>query len=506
MATNKKQIKTRNKENPAKGQPVQESKKIAFNPAVSQKLLLPVFIIYCALIIFGVLHHESWADEAQSWLIARDNSLAGILKLLPSEGHPPLWYLLLYPVTHLGLPYEAIKWLTAIIAIASVFILLFKSDLPVALKILLPFSYIFFFEYSLFGRSYCLIIFFLAAIISLYPNRFEKPWLFAFSVIGLFNTHILAFSFALGFTGLYFIDAIQYKKFNKNTLAAFALMIIGGLYLVPYLMRDKMTSHFQQFITDHSEKIMNAIKGGILADGNASLALILLIAAVVLLAQRTKPLLLAICGISGVLYILGYRYGGTLRHFAVLFVILLGSYGIAQYYKDDALNMLKSLKQNTVQYGIWLMCIIILCQLPATLKSYRQDIGGLYSDSKNVAEYLTGNTGKNNVIVAWQATTCLGVLPYMPGRKLYYAECQRYGTHYIYDSCFRAEIWMNPVDYAVKIAHDNFKDSMGNLVFLFNYPIMPQTEKYLDLVYTTSEPTARWDETFYIYKFKENVK
>src|SRR5690606_4070595 len=149
------------------------------------------------------------------------------------------------------------------------------------------------------------------------------------------------------------------------------------------------------------------------------------------------------------------------------FVILLGGYGIAQNYNDEKFNPFRNIKQNLTQYGIWLMCGIILLQLPNTLASYKQDMTGLYSDSKNAADYIKNNTDKDNIIVAWQATTTLGTLPYMPNRKLYYAECQRYGTHYIYDSCFRAEVWMNPVDYAVKIAHDNFADSLDRLVFLF---------------------------------------
>lgn len=475
-------------------------------PVQLKNLQLLVFIIYSALILFGVLHHESWADEAQSWLIARDNNLSGILRLLPSEGHPPLWYLLLYPVTHLGLPYESIKWLTAIIAIAAVYLLLFRTNIPILLKLFLPFSYVFFFEYALFGRSYCLILFFIAAIISLYPKRYEKPWLFAMVIIGLYNTHMLVFTFAFGLMLLFLADAIQQKKANSKVLLPFAMMCMGGLYLVPYLTTDKMASHFGRFITDHAEKITSAISGGILVDGNKELSIILFLVSIILLAQRTKPLFLALCGIGGVLYILGYRYGGTTRHFAVLFVILFSSYAIASFYKEDSLNIMKKIKPDLTKTGTWLICCIILLQLPYSFGQYKRDMDDIYSDAKNTAEYLSANTTKQNVIIAWPASNTLGILPYMPGTKFYYAECERYGTHYIYDSCFRSEQWMNPVDYAVKVAHDNFKDSLDNIVFVFNYFIMPQTEKYLDLVYKTPEETVRWDETFYIYKFKENVK
>jgi hypothetical protein len=469
-------------------------------------LLWLAFAVYIITIILGVTNHESWADEAQSWLIVRDNSLGEIFRILPSEGHPPLWYLILFPLAKSGAPYESIKWLTAFIAIAAIYILLFRTRLHLFVKLLIPFSYMFLVEYALFGRSYSLIAFFIAAIISLYPMRFEKPWLYALAVIGLFNTHILIFSFCAGLAGLYLLDGVQYKKLKGNVLGAFVAMSIGGAYLLPYLMQDKMTDHFGRFMTDHAAKIAGAITGGMVVEGNTPFSIVLFVIAVLLLIQRPKALLLAICGAGGVLYILGYRYGGTTRHFVMIFAILLGSYGIAEAYKEEGATFLKNIKQNLTEWGTYVLSIIIVCQLPVTFEKYTLDKEYLYSNSKNTAAFIKKNFKDDNIIVAWQATSCLSLLPYLPERKFYYAECQRFGTHYIYDSCFRSEEWMKPVDYGVKVAHEQFPDKVDKLVFLFNYPILPQSQKYLDLVYKTPEEILRWDETFYIYKFKAGVK
>ena len=40
-----------------------------------------VFAAFMCIGIFAGLHHEAWADEAQSWLIARDNDLIGIFNM-----------------------------------------------------------------------------------------------------------------------------------------------------------------------------------------------------------------------------------------------------------------------------------------------------------------------------------------------------------------------------------------------------------------------------------------
>ena len=56
--------------------------------------LLLAFVLYIAIIAIVMCFHEPWFDEAQSWLIARDSSLADIISVRTHyEGHPPFWNL-----------------------------------------------------------------------------------------------------------------------------------------------------------------------------------------------------------------------------------------------------------------------------------------------------------------------------------------------------------------------------------------------------------------------------
>ena len=66
--------------------------------------------IVISFIIFTLLianYHEHWADEAQSFLIARDTSLADLLGYMKYEGTPPLWVLLIKLFIFLGGTYDA---------------------------------------------------------------------------------------------------------------------------------------------------------------------------------------------------------------------------------------------------------------------------------------------------------------------------------------------------------------------------------------------------------------
>lgn len=67
-------------------------------------IILALFIIISLSV--GA-YHEPWADEAQSWLIAREATISEILFTVERyEGTPPLWHLLLKLLINLGYQYE----------------------------------------------------------------------------------------------------------------------------------------------------------------------------------------------------------------------------------------------------------------------------------------------------------------------------------------------------------------------------------------------------------------
>lgn len=163
-------------------------------------------LLYTVSVSIVSAFHEPWFDEAQAWLIARDGTLYDIFFTIPHyEGHPPLWYLILYPFANLGAPYElSLKIISIAIASAAMFLLIFKSPFPRIIRIVLPFTYFFFYQYAVIARPYGLMIlaFFLIALA--YPRREKKPVRFALSVAFLSATcaYGLLFAGALGLVWL----------------------------------------------------------------------------------------------------------------------------------------------------------------------------------------------------------------------------------------------------------------------------------------------------------------
>lgn len=142
---------------------------------------------WAALILFALSYlviscfHEPWFDEAQAWQIAKCASLREILFVLPHyEGHPPLWHLLLAVPARLGVPFElGLKGVGFCISAASAALLLFRSKMPRPARLLLPFSYFFFYQYGIVVRPYGLSLLVLLLLGMAFEDRNAKPWRFA---------------------------------------------------------------------------------------------------------------------------------------------------------------------------------------------------------------------------------------------------------------------------------------------------------------------------------------
>ncbi len=137
-----------------------------------------VLIFFSISFVFISFFHEPWFDEAQAWMIAKDASIKELLFILPHyEGHPPLWHLILAIPAKLGVPFEiGLKTIGAMISVASASVLLFQSRLPRIVKVCVPFSYFFFYQYGIITRPYGLMMLILLIIGMNMSKRREHPW------------------------------------------------------------------------------------------------------------------------------------------------------------------------------------------------------------------------------------------------------------------------------------------------------------------------------------------
>jgi hypothetical protein len=192
---------------------------------------LVALALFTALLIAAGGRHQPWFDEAQAWLIARDNtpwSLA--VSGVRYEGTPALWHLLLWGVQRLGLPYGGLWLVSGTLAVVGAAIVLYRSPFPLWLRVGLIFSYFFAYQYAVVARSYALDLVLMTALAALFEQRSARPLLYAALLALLANTN--AHSFVLsGVLGLDLLWALRFRIFAREPLAIMAIGLYGAAAL-----------------------------------------------------------------------------------------------------------------------------------------------------------------------------------------------------------------------------------------------------------------------------------
>ncbi|MFU0553390.1 ABC transporter ATP-binding protein [Gardnerella vaginalis] len=181
--------------------------------------LLLAFVLYIAIIAIVMCFHEPWFDEAQSWLIARDSSLADIISVRTHyEGHPPFWNLLLAIAAKNGVPYEfGIKGIQLVCASLLGAWLIFKSPFKhasILATFLIPFTYFACFQYGVTSRPYallCLSLLVAAHYWNSADSKTSSAWKLAISLMFMCLLSVYGIAFAAGFT-----IAWIWRIFSKN--------------------------------------------------------------------------------------------------------------------------------------------------------------------------------------------------------------------------------------------------------------------------------------------------
>src|SRR6185369_6341512 len=119
--------------------------------------------------------HEPWRDEVEAWLVARDAaSPLALLHQLRYEGHPSLWYAVLWPLTRLGGP-ALMQGAAALIATASTFVFARFAPFPRLARALFAFGVLQVWEWGAIARNYGLGALFLFGAAALAVRRERHP-------------------------------------------------------------------------------------------------------------------------------------------------------------------------------------------------------------------------------------------------------------------------------------------------------------------------------------------
>jgi len=475
------------------------------NIYLRDKTLWLIFGVFFIITLWAVSNHIPWRDEAQSWLLVRDLNLPELFNQMPYEGSPPLWHLLVYPLAKLGLPYVSQAILHYLLALSLVFILIFFSPLPKKVKLILPFTYYFLFEYTVIARNYNLTALLLFIIASVYTLRFKHSILYA-SLIFLLawtNTHSLAMAFILA--SLFVYDLIKEQHDNKKYLVAVVIMLLGVfsaiLMLIPQI--DQYSGLTFWGLTFAALPLATAIIPFFVNPTipiHLSLFISLLwLPFIILLLKSWHAKIIFCLPLVWLEFIFLFKHSGGFRHYGLILVFFIFAWWLDLLIIKRKASNKESLNTRII-YITFLVCLVL--NLVYALNFFWNINNIFYSGSKEMAQYIKNNNLDQEEIATLPSPSGSALLPYLPGKEFYQLDARKKGSFLTWNNAFYMgmitpyPVLKNYLQYYYSLPENKVK----SVLFLTTMP--PGYDPELEFIFKNSRETTVGDEFFYLYRLQ----
>ena len=454
---------------------INESKKIEKLKKILEKtktkkantiFIIVVLIIYMIITFIGVIKHESWSDEAQAWLIARDLSIPEIWSQMRYEGHSCLWHLILVPFAKLGLPFDSIKLISWIFLVISVFLILKYSPFNKFTKLLIIFSAPFIYYYPCISREYCLLPLLISLISILYQDKKKHPYLYAVLLALLCNVHIIAIPFAGMLTVTFYGEELllkrkqNEKKERKKLIIGAFIVFIGLVLFILQIYRAIFDSKLSyqvssihntlniNFIVTHTKEIVIQYMEMIIGKSPLTIvnyivfAIILTLIIINGIKYKKQFLIFVPVVIVNIVVHVFLWFLNPHRAYMILMLIIFWAWN---YKKDGKICDFKIIN-NSILYALIILCII---SLKAGYNAIKADYYNLYSSSKETAEYIEDNLPKDSVFLFIPVSQSITpIIAYLDDDdyKFYSVPEDRYLTYIIWDNKWNEKITPNKIN------------------------------------------------------------
>lgn len=475
-----------------------------------------LILLYSTINIIVLLHHEPWEDEAQAWLIVRDLDLFSVFKQIAYEGSPGLWHMLLFPLAKSGLPYISESILHLVIAIAAVTVFLLYAPFSRVTKLLFIFSYYMAYEYSIIARNYNLTILLLFLIAALYIKRFKYPLKYSFLVFLLFSTNVHSFFIAFSLTILFVWELRQNKVQGGLSRIAMLVMFTGGLSSFFQLLSPPDNMNYGLF--SDAYYFGNAyMMAPFVAMANAFfpwhilfikpalypyvVVMSLFIFCIIILPLIRKPAALFILSLSfsGLFYIFAFKYVGFVRHHGLILILVIFSLWISKHYSNSQNKLLNKISNiNLSRISIIVINAFLAFSLLCALRFQYMEYKCTFSGAEQMANFIKRNQLDDYIIVAHRSLRTCALLPYLPGKKFWYAGIKDYGTFITWDIKYLTGNGITNSQ-VIQRTKEAFPDKSKILLLLSRPLDFPESYGF-KLLYKVDEVFGYGPERFYLYK------
>ncbi len=415
--------------------------------ADKKSALLAIFVlsIWLAGVVFTERHHEFWRDEVRALSLARAaDSPVDLYNLVQYDGHPLVWYGLLYAGKIVWNSPILLPLLSVSVGFAAVAVFLFFAPLPFWMKGLFIFSSLPFYEYSVMARNYgiSMLLLFLAAVLYRYREKFDLGLAFVLALLANTNAHSvifvgliaslwlwqfvtdrkpaavpkrwLSFGLSMGviFVGIVFSVICTLPR--ENTILT---PIRQSLNLPGFLdaLRESVIHPEQTF-----DRIMPVWVPPLITAGIIFLAILGLL-------RRPGLFLMAVLAEIALGIFFWLVYPGDYQHQGLYVLFLVFLYWLyLDFQKKDALSNAKPL---IFRLGLYIALLALLVGGIVKLRDTAWlDIHIAMSSSKSFGEFLSGHSAYQNAILLPEPDYLIESLPYYADNDIYLPREHRFGN------------------------------------------------------------------------------
>lgn len=480
-----------------------------------------IMILYCAFCVIMACHHEFWRDEAQAWCLVRDNSFLGVWQHLKAEGHPILWFAVLFPFAHLGMPIETLSVICIVFMEMAAFLLLMYAPFSIWMKLLLMFSSVMLYYNTTICRIYSLVILLLYAIAVCYKKRMEKPWRYMILIALLLQSHIIMAGLAIVLMVCYLFECLginSAERRKENWLAMLcpllSIMLLfmelsgGGQMSYVELAKNICSvplNSLQRFMEQFSFGVGETI-GYTLSAGQFYIILsIFFMLAVVHLKSYWREILIISGGMGGQIFIAAFIYGFIRQREIILLATMIFGYWICSIRRQEIIDIQENGKKEIFQQilekiAVAILAVMLLLSFRPAKDAIYEDYTRSFSGAKEVAEFIIKNLPADAVIVSNASGNCSAISGYEPKIKLWDVTTKKY---YSYCDLLHPEMTGRPSYIEICEAIQKKFGTTEHIYFLVDKALIPADTKGEELERLfDEEETVVADESFSIYKFR----
>lgn len=205
--------------------------------------------LYLICFYYFSLHHNRWFDETQAWLIAQSNSISSLWAALSFEGHPFLWYAIIY-IPSKFFSISILSVIATIIYALSCSYIFFKSPFPLIFKIILPLNYYFFYQYGVVARSYSVFILLAILAADSFNTRFSSAKFLLYVALMSsvsFHSAIASIGILIAFFVELLVMCLSTKKLSR-AIAKNILLFIFAVIFIAINIISILPPHDQYFL------------------------------------------------------------------------------------------------------------------------------------------------------------------------------------------------------------------------------------------------------------------